>query len=228
MSFNRALLLCGMFIAPFFILTDVVAATLFYPGYDYTAQQVSELSAIGAPSRDFWMIMGYPYTALTLALAAGVWLTARDRLSLKWAAALIALFAINSFLWGLVAPMHMRGTQFTETDTVHIGFAVSAVVLMLAFMTAGAVALGRNFQLLSGAIVVAMLLAGAVVSTQIPAIAANQPTPWMGLVERISVYAPMIWMGYLASILLREARQLEGGSQEARTWRARMRSIRGS
>jgi len=42
------------------------------------------------------------------------------------------LFAINSSLWGWIAPMHVRGAQFTETDAMNIGFAVSAVLLMLA------------------------------------------------------------------------------------------------
>jgi hypothetical protein len=40
-----------------FIGMDIVAAGLLYPGYDYTSQQVSELSAIGAPSRGFWMAL---------------------------------------------------------------------------------------------------------------------------------------------------------------------------
>jgi hypothetical protein len=204
MPITRLLLLCGILAAPLFILTDAIAATFVYPGYDYSAQQVSELSAIGAPSRDFWMLMGYPYNLLTLGFAAGVWLTAGRRVSLKAAAALIVLFAVNSFAWGWVAPMHMRGTQFTETDSLHIAFAVSAVVLMVGFIGAGAFALGRGFRIYSAITIVAMLAAGGVVSTQIAAIAANQPTPWMGLVERISVYSPMIWMMVLAMVLLRE------------------------
>jgi hypothetical protein len=204
MPVTRFLLLGGIAAAPLFILTDIVAATLVYPGYDYSAQQVSELSAIGAPSRDFWMIMGYPYNLLTLAFAAGVWLAAGRRTSLKVAAVLIVLFAINSFLWGWVAPMHMRGDQFTDTDTMHIAFAGSAVALMVGFIGAGALALGRGFRIFSAMVVLAMLAAGAVVSTQIAAIAANQPTPWMGLVERVSVYSPMIWMMILAILLLRE------------------------
>jgi hypothetical protein len=206
MPITRLLLGCGILAAPLFILTDITAATFIYPGYDYTAQQVSELSAIGAPSRDFWMVMGYPYNLLTVALAAGLWLTAGKRTSLKVTSALIVIFAINSFLWGWVAPMHMRGTQFTGTDTMHIAFAVSAVVLMLGFITSGAVALGRGFRIYSATTIAAMLAAGGVVSTQIAAIAANQPTPWMGLVERVSVYSPMIWMLVLAIMLLREAR----------------------
>lgn len=199
---NRALLICGVLAAPLFILTDFAAAAWFYPGYDITSQQVSELSAIGAPSRDFWMLMGYPYNALTLAFAVGLWRASAEP-SLRIAAALIVLFAINSFAWGFVAPMHMRGTTFTDTDTMHIAFAVSAVALMLAFITLGAIARGPRFRLYSAVTVVLMLAAGGIVSTSIPAIAANQPTPWMGLVERISIWSPMIWIAVLAISLLR-------------------------
>lgn len=220
MPITRLLLICGTLAAPFFVLTDIIAAILVYPGYDYSAQQVSELSAIGAPSREFWMLMGYPYNLLTLAFAAGVWLVADGRLSLKVTAVLIVLFAINSSSWGWLAPMHMRGTQFTDTDTMHIVFAISAVALMLGFISSGAAALGRAFRIYSAITIVLMLAAGAVVSTQIAAIAANQPTPWMGLVERISVYGPMIWMAVFAAALLRRrdnnpsrsAAILQGGS----------------
>jgi hypothetical protein len=205
MSLPRLLLICGVLAAPLFILTDIAAAVWFYPGYDYSAQQVSELSAIGAPSRDFWMLMGYPYNVLTLAFAAGLWLAAGERQSLRWAAALIVLFAVNSFLWGWVAPMHMRGTTFTETDTMHIAFAVSAIVLMIGFICCAAAAFGRGFRIYSAATIILMLAAGGIVSTRIAAIAANQPTPWMGLVERISVYGPIIWMAVLALMLLRRA-----------------------
>lgn len=165
---------------------------------------MSELSAIGAPSRDFWTAMGYPYAALTLAFAIGVWRAAAGRLSLRIAAVLIGIFAVNGLIWGLVAPMHMRGTGFTGTDTLHIAFAASAVALLLVFMIAGAAALGRGFRLFTAVAVIAMLAAGAVVSTAIPAIAAGEPTPWMGLVERVSVFAPMVWMGVFAVVLMRE------------------------
>src|SRR3569833_110383 len=202
MSFTRQLLVCGVVAATLFIVTDIVAAALLYPGYDYAAQQVSELSAIGAPSRDFWMVMAYPYGLLTVAFAVGVWLLAGGSLSLRLAAVFILLFAANSFAWGWVAPMHMRGTQFTDSDTMHIAFAVSAVVLMTCFIGFGASARGRDFRIYSGVTLALIILAGAVVSTQIPAIAANQATPWMGLVERISVYGPLIWIAIFGVVLM--------------------------
>ena len=204
MSSTRILLACGIAASVLFIGMDLMAAVYLSPGYDYTAQQVSELSAIGAPSREFWMAMSYPYALLSLAFALGVWRAAEGRRSLRTSAVLIGLFALNGFLWGLIAPMHMRGTEFTGTDTMHIVFAGSAVLLIVAFMISGSVALGRGFRLYTGLTVLAMLSAGAVVSTAIPAIAADQPTPWMGLVERISVYGPIIWLAVLALVLMRE------------------------
>ena len=202
MSLTRLLLICGIVAAAWFIAMDIAAGTLFYPGYDYGSQQVSELSAIGAPSRDFWMAMGYPYAILNLAFAIGVWRAAVGRSTLRFTAVLIGLFTLNSFLWGLVAPMHMRGAAFTATDAAHIAFAGSAVALMVAFMSLGALALGRSFRIFSTLTVVAMLAAGAVVSTQIGTIAEGLPTPWMGLVERISVYSPTVWMAVFATVLM--------------------------
>jgi len=201
MTGQRFLLVCGALAAVVYIGTDILAARFFYPGYDYTAQQVSELSAIGAPSRPFWMLMGYPYAVLTLALAAGVW-RAANRTTLIVAAVLILLVAINGLVWGLVAPMHMRGTDFTASDTMHIAFAVGAILLMLALIGVGAAGLGRRFRIYSAITVIAMLAAGAVVSTQISAIAAGLPTPWMGLVERISVYGPIAWIGMFGVALM--------------------------
>jgi len=125
MFVTKLLLLCGVAAGAFYIGTDLAAATLLYPGYDYTAQQVSELSAIGAPSRPFWMAMGYPYTLLTLAFGAGIWRAAAGRTWLKLASVLVLLFGLNGFLWGYMAPMHMRGTEFTQTDDLHIAFAVA-------------------------------------------------------------------------------------------------------
>ncbi|MCG6115445.1 MAG: DUF998 domain-containing protein [Mesorhizobium sp.] len=207
MTLTGVFLACGIAASLLFIGMDLVASAFLYPGYDFTSQQVSELSAIGAPSRDFWLAMGFPYAVLSLLMAIGVWRAAAGRTSLKVCGTLIGLFTLNGLLWGLVAPMHMRGTEFTGTDTMHISFAGSAVLLMLTFMVSGAAAMGRAFRICTGLTVVAMLVAGATVSTAIPAIAADQATPWMGLVERISVYSPMVWLTVLALGLMTE-RQL--------------------
>lgn len=211
MPIIRWLLAAGVASGALFLAGDIVAGSFFYPGYDFAAQQVSELSAIGAPSRAFWMVVGYPYSILTLVFAIGVWLAA-DRLPLRVAAVLIGLFALNGYAWGLFAPMHMRGAQFDTTDTMHLVFAASAVLLMLGFIAFGAAAFGRGFRIYSALTVLAMLVAGGIVSTQIARIAANEPTPWMGLVERISVHGPGLWLAVFAVMLMRQERWLHAPS----------------
>lgn len=212
MPLTRLLLVCGISGAVFFLGMDLAASFWLYPGYDYTSQQVSELSAIGAPTRDFWMAMGYPYAALSVAFASGVWRAGAGRIGLRITAVLLALFALNSFLWSWVAPMHMRGTEFTTTDSMHIGFTVSAIVLMVAFMGFGAMTFARSFRIFSILTIIAMLAAGGVVGTQITAIAQGQPTPWMGLIERISVYAPSLWIAVFALMLMSERRAPHKGA----------------
>ena len=215
MSLTRLLLACGIAGALLFVAMDWIASFWLYPGYDFTSQQVSELSAIGAPSRNTWMALGFPHAALTFAFAYGVWRASAGRWSLAITAALLALFALNSFLWGWVAPMHMRGVAFTATDTLHIVFTVVAVVLMVGFMTIGARPFGRRLRWFSGLTVAAMLICGGIVGTQVPAIAQGLPTPWMGLVERVSVYAPSLWMAVLAMALLGESQRGTGAPAQA-------------
>jgi hypothetical protein len=44
---------------------------------------------------------------------------------------------------------------------------------------------------------------GVLASLQAGRMEANQPTPWMGIEERINIYATMLWMAVLAIGLLR-------------------------
>jgi len=49
-----------------------------------------------------------------------------------------------------------------------------------------------------------MLAFGGYVGMQAPKVAAQLPTPWMGIMERIGVFSPMIWVMVLAIFLLRD------------------------
>jgi hypothetical protein len=195
------LLICGILSSLLYVGTDIVAAML-YRGYSYTSQQVSELSAIGAPTRPLWVAMSSVYTPLVIAFGIGVLLSAGPKRSLRVTGMLLVAFGVIGLLW---PPMHMRGTVALASgaDFMHLVFAGVQLPVMVLFIAFGAVALGRAFRLYSVATIVAMLVAGAVVSTQAPAIAAGQPTPWMGLMERVSVYSPMLWVLVFAVVRLR-------------------------
>ncbi len=203
----NVLLMCGVTAACVYIAADIFAATT-YPGYSYVDQQQSELSAIGAPTRPFWIGMVSVYTPLMIAFGLGVWLLAGAKRSLRAAGALLAAFGIIGYLWVLFAPMNPVGQARTATDIVHLVFLVLQILVMVLFMSFGAAALGRGFRRFSTLMVVVMLAAGGVVGTQAEAIGAGHSPPWLGLVERMSIYAPMIWIIAFAIVMLRATRRV--------------------
>ena len=200
----KILLLCGVVASILYLATDIVTATFLYPGYDYTSQQVSELSAIGAPTRNLWLMMTIIYDTLVIGFSVGVWMSANDKKSLQAISILLVIFSIIGLVWGFFAPMHQRGTVElnTETDVLHIAFAMLQLLVMILFIGIGSTAGGKRFKYYSYLSIIAMLVFGAIVTQQINAIASGQKTPWMGLFERVSVYAPIVWIIVFALIIM--------------------------
>ncbi|MGV9711694.1 DUF998 domain-containing protein [Gordonia sp. NPDC003424] len=201
---ETALLACGVAAAAVQIVSDVVAATR-YSGYSYRDQTVSELSAIGAPTRDLLLVTGWIFEALICAFAVGVWRAAGHRTALRVTAVLLIVFAVNGFVWSFF-PMQQRGSEMASTDVMHIVFAVVQVVTIVAFIVAGSGAGGPGFRVFSGVIAAAILLAGAIAGTQAPKIGEGGVTPWIGVIERVSFYGPSVWIVGLAVVLLRATR----------------------
>jgi hypothetical protein len=75
--------------------------------------------------------------------------------------------------------------------------------LILLIIGFGAAADGKWFRFYSYATIVILIVTGAWAFSELPRIAANLPTPWMGVRERINIYGYMLWMMVLAVVLLR-------------------------
>jgi hypothetical protein len=85
------------------------------------------------------------------------------------------------------------------------------VVTMLLFIGFGSGADGRGFRIFSILMIAAILIGGGVTATQTARIAEGLPTPWIGLIERVSFYGPSLWMLALAVVLLRRRRDRSTG-----------------
>src|SRR5688572_2681809 len=68
---RKGLLLCGV-LAPALYVAMLVVVPMRWEGYSSASQTVSELSAIGAPTRTLWVVLGIGYALLTTAFALGV------------------------------------------------------------------------------------------------------------------------------------------------------------
>ena len=199
MSIRTALLVCGILSSLVYVIANVVAG-LSWEGYSFSAQTISELSAIDAPSRSVWITFGIVYDILLLAFGLGVWLTARDKRSLRVVAGLLIAIAVLGSFW---PPMHLRGMPTTLTDTLHVVFAAIVSLLILLAMAFGSVAGGKRFRNYSLASIAALLVFGGLSFMDGPRIAANEPTPWVGVFERLNLGVYLLWLAVLATMLLR-------------------------
>jgi hypothetical protein len=192
-------LVCGILSALLYVAM-IVFVPMLYQGYSSASQTVSELSAIGAPTRQLWVWLGTIYTLLMVVFGSGVWKSAGRNRALRVAGGLILADGVIGLYW---PPMHARGQDFTLTDALHIVWAIATVLLMMLAIGFGAIAFGSRFRLYSIATLVILVASGALTGMDGPRIAANLPTPWVGVWQRIGIAALMLWVSVLAMSLLR-------------------------
>jgi hypothetical protein len=202
---RKLFLACGVFASLLYIGTDILLA-IRWEGYSYASQTISELSAIGAPTRSLWVAMTFLFNPLLILFGIGVRRSAGGKRTLCITGILLAVWGALGFLW-LFFPIHLRGAIGSTTDTMHLVMAGVTVPLMMLFIGFGSGAGGKRFRLYSILTILAMLIFGALTGMQASKVAAQLPTPLLGIMERVSVYSPMLWILALGIILLREKKE---------------------
>jgi hypothetical protein len=201
------LLSCGILSSLLYAITNDLLAALRYRGYSPFSQVVSELTSIGAPTRTPLLAMGLVYDVLLAAFGVGVWRSARGNRALGVTGLLLVGYGAIGPLW-LPFPMTARGEIGTTTgltDIMHIVMGAVTVLLMFSAIGFGARAFGGRFRAYSLGTLATVLAFGASVFAYVPRIAAGEPTPWVGVLERINIAAWLMWVAVLAVILLRGA-----------------------
>ena len=196
---RKSLLVCGILSSLLYIGMNIFIPMQF-EGYDSASQTVSELSAIGAPTRQLWVSLGIVYTLLATAFGWGVLQSANQNRRLRLVGGLLMAYGFLGLFW---PPMHMRGTEKSLTDTMHIIFAVVTVILMMLIIGFGASSLGKRFRLYSIATMLVLIVFGILTGLDGPRVAANLPTPWAGVWERINIGVFLLWIIVLAIVRLR-------------------------
>lgn len=208
-TFINTLFKCGILSSLLYIAMNVFIP-MSYPGYSSFSQTVSELSAIDSPTRTAWMVLVIVYSLLVIAFGYGVWLSAQDNRRLRIAGGLLVVYVLIGLAW---PPMHQREVLAAGggslTDTLHIVFTMVTVPLMLLVMGFGAAAFGKQFRLYTIVTILLVIFFGILTGLQSAQMEANLPTPWMGVWERISIAAYMVWVVVFAIILLRSNRETE-------------------
>ena len=198
---RQVLLLCGVLSSLLYVGIDILGA-LSWDGYSYGSQAISEMSAVDAPTRSLLAPLYFGYSILLIGFAMGVRAAAGERRGVRRAGTFLAAVGIVGLVL-IFFPMHMRGNATSFTDTMHI--ALGGTNLLFLFLAIGCAAgsFGRGFRLYSAATIMAMVVFGAWTAFLAPAVPENQPTPYLGIVERLVFGAFLLWIAVLSMTLLR-------------------------
>jgi len=199
---RKILLACGIVSSVLYIAT-VLLAPRRWEGYSSSSQTVSELFAINAPTKPLVVPLFLTYSVLVIAFGMGVWASAGRKLALRGAAVGLIGKEVLGFVVTLFFPIHLRGVKATLTDNMHGILTGVGVLFMLLAIGFGAAAFGKWFRIYSIATFLLLVVGGVLTGLDQPKLEPNLPTPWMGVWERINIYAYMLWVVVLAIALLR-------------------------
>jgi hypothetical protein len=193
----RRALLAGLISSCWYVAMNI-AFPLADADYNAASQTISELSAIGAKTRAAWIALGLAYSVLVIVFGWAVLRAGDADRRARFAGAALILHGILSLYW---PPMHLRGAPFGTTDALHIAWSILTLLLMLVTIVLGAAALSKRFQLYSAITVCIFLAFGTLTAMDAPKIALNEPTPLIGVWERINVATYMAWIASFSVIL---------------------------
>lgn len=200
---RKILLACGILSTLWYLVINIIVPP-YYEGYSSVTQTVSELSAIGAPTRVLWFLLCVIYPLLYVAFGWGVFFSSAGNRSLRFMAIAILIYGGLNFYW---PPMHTREVLAagggTLSDSLHIAWAMMTLVFNMIMMGFGLVALGKGFRYYTIATIVVFIIFGILIGIETPGIQTNSPTPGIGIWERINIAAFMLWIAVLAFVLLR-------------------------
>jgi hypothetical protein len=107
----------------------------------------------------------------------------------------------------LFFPMHRREVLAagggTRSDARHRDLTMAGTLCMLLALVSGAMAFGKRFRHYTIGTIVAFVAGGIAAFRDAPRMAANLPTPWRGVTERLLAFGYMLWTAVLAVTLLR-------------------------
>ena len=193
--FKNLLLVCGCVSAIIYPLTDVIAGTM-YKGYSFHEQAVSELFAIGSPVAPFVVVFFSMSSILLFFFSLGIFLAANRNKLMILLACLVFANALDSIILWNFFPMHMRHMAPTFTDKMHTILAINPFIVISIII--GAFLYNNWFRSYSLFTIAALVIPAIISFSYIPLLLSHQPTPWMGISERISQYSHLTWLAMLS------------------------------
>jgi len=202
---RKALLICGILSPVLYAISDAVAG-MQWKGYSFRDQTISELGAIGAPSRPLFGFLLLIVYGLMCAFGVGIWKSAGSNRRLRIVGGLFVGLGVMALTVGQFASMRLRGTEQGFAGALHLVEGAVAMLMIFAAMGIAASALGSRFRLYTIGTIMLTLGFGAWAGSAAIPIEQGLATPWVGVIERIFWYGYQSWFIVLALTLLRGQR----------------------
>ena len=202
---RKVLLISGVAAPLLYAVADVLSG-MRWEGYSFRDQTISELGAIGAPSRPLFSVLLIVVYALMVAFGVGVWKAAGGNRRLRITGGLLVGLGVLALTAGQLAAIHLRGDEQGLTGAMHLVEGLVAMTMTFSAMGIAATSLGARFRLYTAATIAVALGFGVWSALEISEIGQGLATPWVGVKERIFWYAYQSWFVVLAITLLRHRR----------------------
>ena len=205
LSAGKVLLLAGIGAPAAYALGDAIAGSIY--DYSFRDQTISELAAIGSDTRPLFISMLFVSYALLAAFGLGIWRAAEGRRGLL---ATAAIFGVVGVISCVLTPfdfvsMRQRGEDQGINGTLHLAVGAVVVPMFIVAMISAAAALPRWFRWCTAAAIALLLGFGFWTGLDASRINDGLDTPWVGVKERVSVYAYQAWIALLAVRLMGDA-----------------------
>lgn len=181
----------------------VIFAPLAYPGYNWMAQAVSDLSASNAPSQTLWNQLASLYGVCGMISIMMVCVFIQEKLN-KTLRAGIYLFAIMNWVSNVgyaMFPLSDSGNAGTFQDIMHV-YVVTVLVVMLSIASLVVIMIGgyrdKKYRSLAiwATVALTFMFMGAIGTNAVP-------KEFFGIPERFSVFAATTFNAVLGIYLFR-------------------------
>lgn len=173
------------------LFTDGFAASR-WEGYRRTEQMVSELFAVGSPGRDVLLPFTWLYTVLFTAFGVGAWLSTSGSRALRTGAGLLTAYGLWNIM-GALFPLTLGEAESVPMHIVATNIQLALMVAAMCFVAAGFHGWMRSYSVVS--------LALSALMGVVAFMAAPGPNLVLGIGERVSIGAFLLWVAVLAIVL---------------------------
>lgn len=182
------------------VFTDGIAASQ-WAGYRRTEQMVSELFAVGSPGYPVLVPFTWLYTVLFTAFGVGAWNSVRGNQALRIGAGLLTAYGLWNII-GALFPLRLGDDSSIPAHIVATNVQLALMVAAMCFVAAGFHGRMRAYSIVS--------LALSALMGMVAFMAAPGPNLVLGVGERISIGAFLLWVAVLAAVLWKRPTAADG------------------